>query len=315
MGGCVDVLNGSPASSETWAEVLANGQFSGLNAATAGGNNPTISAGDTLVLNKNGAFLDIGDMVWQDGGTARWTNRHDADEDLSWRRHDGAGFFQDVPLLLDVSAGDVLVANRLAVAGGAFASASVSRDDLVIGDGIEANIGMTFHVPTGGTVGIEIAEAADNIEMGIEFDLSDDEIDFRVADSIRMTLTSTALVSNVGAGIIDIGSATEPFSNVFHQSQNVGTQTTGAGGVTLDATDYLLTVTGGGGVTLPASGAAVEGRVYAVDNQQLAASTTVTPNGGDTINGAASVTIGSSAVAFFVLEGTRWSSWEAPHTT
>jgi len=208
--------------------------------------------------------------------------------------------------------GDVFCNTRMGVTGADPANADAAADDFVIGTTALANAGLTIQGAVG-TVAFADAALADPGRW--TYTHTSNRMTWVVNNNARMRLSGTVLTPNAAGGT-SLGDSTIPWGNVFHQSQNVATQTTAGVGVILDATDYLLTVTGAAAVTLPASAAATEGRVYAVDNQQLAASTTVSPVGADTINGAgAGVTIGSAAVAMFILLGTNWSSWEAPHTT
>jgi len=206
--------------------------------------------------------------------------------------------------------GDVFCNTRMGVTGADPADADPAADDFVIGQVALATTGLTIQ----GAVGtIAFADAALADPGRWVYSHAQNRMTWTVNNNARMRLNGTVLTPNAAGGT-SLGSDAIPWGNVFHQSQNVATLDS-AGPETLDATDWMVVISGAGAVTLPASAAATEGRVYAVANQQLAASTTVNPNGADTINGAASVTIGSSATAFFVLVGTDWISWEAPFTT
>lgn len=81
MGCCaVDTLGGVPVGSpQTWESVLATGQFTGADAATPGGNDPTISDGDSL--------------FWSDGTQNRLEIIRVVD-DIELRMRDGANVLQ-----------------------------------------------------------------------------------------------------------------------------------------------------------------------------------------------------------------------------
>ena len=274
---------------------------------------PTFTVGDqtgtpVIQLDKLDAGSTLIDL--RNAGVLRWRIAMEGDEDLTFGRFSAAGAFQDNALEI-VTGGDIFMANRLGVTGADPASADAAADDFVIGQVALANTGLTI-LGLVGTIAFGDAALADAGRQ--TYTHSSNRMTWIVNNNARMRLAGVALTPNAVGGT-SLGNDAIPWGNVFHQSQNVATQTTAAGNVTLDATDYFLTVTGGGTTTLPASGVATEGRVYAIANKQLAATALVDTTGADTINGAASVTIGSAAVAFFILEGTDWVSWEAANTT
>lgn len=61
-----------------------------------------------------GQFLDR----WRVGGVNRWITTFETDEDLGWYRYNSSGVFQDVPVLMDQSSGDVTLAQNLIPSSG-----------------------------------------------------------------------------------------------------------------------------------------------------------------------------------------------------
>ena len=289
MGCCaVDTLGGVPVGSpQTWESVLATGQFTGADAATPGGNDPTISAGDSLVHNKlaagdadtlyqdagitrwtqrldasedlswrrhdgagvfqntplailvasgnilMGGNLDLNtasptltvglgtgsptitynklgagaaENLWRDVGVVRWGNRFDASEDLSWRRHDAAGVFQDVPLLLEIATGDVLMANRLGVTGADPDDAPVASDDVVIGTLSQVDTGITLLVDTTGTGRYAVTDTSGAVRGALNYVEPSSRWDFQLNGSVAYSL-------NVAQGFFPIADLARHIGN------------------------------------------------------------------------------------------------------
>ncbi len=272
MCGCgIDTLGGVPVGSpQTWESVLATGQFTGADAATPGGNDPTISDGDSLfwsdgienrleiirvvddielrmrdgagvlqgtidldtataevrfpanvTLDSAGPILTLGDgtgspirslnksaagvsqVQWRDVGVIRWTNSFEANENLIWIRHDGAGVVIDTPLTLEVATGDVLMANRLGVSGADPDDASTLADDIAIGSTTVAeDRGISILTPSNRDGFIFFADPGSTTAGGLTYDHGSDLFRIRTANADRIFVDPTHMAPNADNGVI-----------------------------------------------------------------------------------------------------------------
>ena len=94
----------------------ATGNVTLVNNLTLNSTSPLVTFGDGtgspgFVRDKSdgGQFLDR----WRVAGNNRWVTTFATNEDLGWFRYNSSGVFQDVPLNLDASTGNVTLANNL----------------------------------------------------------------------------------------------------------------------------------------------------------------------------------------------------------